>query len=189
MVFSFLSLSSFCRSIGECACQGCRPLHSQRLLCHTSLASLPHHTAMKQFSAEAKHHILLEYRPHSPTHAFAALAAAHGVAGGAGVVRHWHDRWDGTPQSLHHRPVSGRPRALSKREVQQHVRGPLLRANREHRAVHYPTVHTALQANTGKRVSLSTVRRYGHEELGAKQRKGKKRTADECECAHIRVRE
>ncbi len=33
------------------------------------------------------------------------------------------------------------------------------------------------------------MRRYGKEELGAKQRRGKKRIANECECTHIRERE
>jgi len=79
---------------------------------------------------------------------------------------------------------AGRPHVLSRREVQQHVRAPILRANREHRAVHYPKLHAALVDKTGKEVSVQTVRRIGHEELGARHRRGKKRTADESEYGH-----
>lgn len=70
---------------------------------------------------------------------------------------------------------------LSRREVQQHVRAPIVRANRAHKAVHYPRLHAALVESTHKQVSLQTVRRIGHEELAARQRRGKKRTADESE--------
>jgi hypothetical protein len=70
---------------------------------------------------------------------------------------------------------------LNRREVQQHIRTPILRANRAHKAVHYPTLLPSVRAKTGKQVSIQTLRRYGREELGARQRRGKKRTADECE--------
>jgi transposase len=140
---------------------------------------------MKQFPPEQKQSILLEYTPRSTTHSFAALAARHGVAGGGNTVQLWHQRWDGTIASLEHKPVSGRPRVLSTREVQQHVRTPIHRANRAHRAVHYPAVAEAARQKTGKEVSLRTIQRYAKEELGAKQRRGKKRTAEESEYAHI----
>lgn len=144
---------------------------------------------MKQLSPDAKHAILLQYSPHSTTHSFSALAARHGVRGGRQTVQSWHRRWDGTPQSLQRKEGGGRPRALSKREVQQHIRGPILRANRAHKAVHYPTLLSSVRQKTGKSVSIQTVQRYGKEELGARQRKGKKRTADECEFTDTRERE
>ena len=140
---------------------------------------------MKQFSPGAKHAILLESIPHSPTHSFAALAARHGVAGGEEVVRRWHGRWDGTAASLQRKEGGGRPRALSSREVQQYVRAPILAANRKHKAVHYTTLLSPLQQKTGKEISLRTVQRYGkEEELGARQRRGKQRTAEERQCIH-----
>ena len=139
------------------------------------------HAAMKQLPPEQKHSILLEYIPRSTTHSFAALAARHGVAGGGNTVQIWHQRWDGTAASLQRKEGGGRPRALSRREVQQHVRTPLLRANRAHKAVRYSTLLPTVRVKTGKEVSARTVRRYGKEELGAKQRRGKKRTAEESE--------
>ena len=73
---------------------------------------------------------------------------------------------------------------MSKKEVAQHVRTPILRANRAHKAVHYSKLLPGVRQRTGKEVSLRTLQRYGKEELGAKQRKGRKRTADESECTH-----
>jgi transposase len=154
MSSSLLDLCSFCRSLVECARQGCRPLHSHDCSATPPCALPSLHGSMKQFSAEAKQHILLEYRAHSPTHSFPALAERHGIGGGADTVRKWHARWDGTPQSMQHRAVSGRPRALSRREVQQQVRAPILRANRTHRAVHYTQLVQPVREKTGKQVSL-----------------------------------
>lgn len=159
---------------------------SRQLLQPHSAAPLLHATDMKQLSADIKHAILLEYSPNDATRSFSALAARHGIKGGADVVRHWHDRWNHTPASLQHKAVSGRPRRLSRKEVQQHVRGPILLANKAHKVVHYSQLLPAVQQNTGKQLSARTLRRYGKEEVGAKQRRGKKRTADECECTHTR---
>jgi hypothetical protein len=137
---------------------------------------------MKQFSADAKHHILLEYRAHSPTHSFAALAAAHGVEGGEQTVRKWHARWNGTAQSLEHKAGSGRPRVLSKTQVKLHVAAPIRNSNRAARVVRYSKLLPQVQANSGKNLSLRTLQRYGHDEAGARQTRGKKRTAEEREC-------
>lgn len=50
---------------------------------------------MKQLSADAKHAILLEYVPRSPTDSFAALAARHSVAVGWRVIQQLSQRWNG----------------------------------------------------------------------------------------------
>src|SRR5262249_23292849 len=75
---------------------------------------------MSHFTAGEKHHILLEYAPQDHTRSFAALAERHSVAGGKEVVREWHQRWDGTKESLEHRAGAGRPRILSAEEVDEH---------------------------------------------------------------------
>ena len=136
---------------------------------------------MPHVSAEAKHHILLEYSPHDTTRSFAALARRHAVKGGAQVLRLWHSRWNGTPASLQEHSRPGRPRLLSRAQVARHIATPIRHANRAHRAVHYPDLLPRVHAATRTRVSLRTVQRYGEEELGAKQRRGKKRTAAESE--------
>lgn len=134
---------------------------------------------MKQFPPEQKHSILLEYEARRAGGSFAALAARHGVAGGARTVQRWHARWDHTPLSLQHSPMSGRPRKLSRAQVVQHVRPPLLRANRAFRKIRYPKVAEAAREATGVEVSLRTVQRYGKEECQGKKGRGKKRTAAE----------
>ena len=137
---------------------------------------------MPHLSAEAKHHILLEYAPHDATRSFAALARRHAVKGGREVVREWHRRWDGSAASLERMAGSGKVRVLSRAEVSRHVRAPILAANRAHRAIHYTELLPRVQAATGKELSARTLRRYGKEELGARQQHTKKRTADESEC-------
>jgi hypothetical protein len=139
---------------------------------------------MPHLSAEAKHHILLEYAAADSTRSFAALALRHAVKGGRRVLQNWYQRWDGTPTSLQRKAGTGRARTLSTRQVQQYIRTPILRANRAHHAIHYSTVTEQVRAATGANVSGATVRRYGKEELGARQTRGKKRTADERECTH-----
>jgi len=135
---------------------------------------------MKQLSADTKHHILLEYRPRSPTHSFSALAAAHGVKGGKQTLLKWYQRWDGTARSLQHKPVPGRGRVLSRVEVSRHVAAPIRNSNRACRQVRYTKLLPQVQAATGKDVSLRTLQRYGHDEAGGRQTRGKKRTVEEC---------
>ncbi len=154
-----------------------------------SLPSSSFLASMSHLSADVKHSILLEYSPRSATHGFAALARRHAVKGGADVVRHWHDRWDGTPASLQRRAGSGKTRILSRAEVSRHVRAPLLAANRAHRAVHYTTLLPSVKAKTGKELSIQTLRRIGKEQLGAKLKRSKKRTAGESESTEAHERE
>ena len=136
---------------------------------------------MSHLSAEAKQHILLEYTPDDTSRSLTALARRHGVKGGGDTVRRWFRRWDGSPASLQRKAGSGRPRALSAAEVQQHVRAPILAANRDHRAISYAELLPRVRAATGKNLSGRTLRQYGKEELGAKAKHTKKRTAAECE--------
>lgn len=136
---------------------------------------------MHTYTPQHKHTILTHYRAGDRSASFHALAQRFAVRAGASAIRKWYQQWDGTPQSLEAKQRSGRPRVLSRKEVQQHVRAPILRANKAHKAVHYSALLPSVRAKTGKEVSARTLRRYGKEELGAKQRRGKKRTADESE--------
>jgi hypothetical protein len=142
---------------------------------------------MTQFSAEAKHHILLEYAAGDATRSFAALARHHAVKGGCETVRQWYQRWDGSLASLERKAGSGRPRALSTAQVQQHIAVPIRRSNRAYRAVKYTTLLPQVQRITGTNVSLRTLQRYGKEELEGRSTRGKKRTADEREHSHTHV--
>lgn len=139
---------------------------------------------MQHLSAEAKHHILLEYAPSEATHTFAALAERHAIAGGKRTVQRWHQRWDGTPASLQRKPGTGRARALSAAQVRRHIAAPIRNSNRAARAVRYTKLLPQVQAATGAQLSLRTLQRYGKEEAGGRLTSGKKRTAEESECAH-----
>ena len=56
--------------------------------------------------------------------------------------------------------------------------------NRAHRPVHYPELVSSIEAKTGTSVSARTVRRYGKQELGVKQKRTVKRTAAERKHTH-----
>jgi hypothetical protein len=139
---------------------------------------------MPHLSADAKHHILLEYSCGVKGSGFKALAARHGIKDGATLLSFWHHRWNGTPQSLEEKAHSGRLRALSSAQVHRHVAAPIRNANRAARAVSYTALLPQVQAATGVDVSLRTLQRYGKEELKAATTRGKKRTAEERECLH-----
>jgi transposase len=136
---------------------------------------------MKNFTAEAKHAILLEYQPRSSDHSFPALARRHGVLGGGRIIRRWFERWNGTMQSLRPRPKSGRPPKLTPREIDQHIRQPVLAANKAHQAVHYTTVARQVRAKTHKSVSTRTVQRIGKVGVKGAHKHTKKAEARECE--------
>jgi hypothetical protein len=134
---------------------------------------------MKQLSADIKHQILLEYSPHDPSRSFAALAARHRIAGGKRTVQRWYQRWRRTPLSLKRRVGTGKLRMLTRNQIALNIGLPIRRANRAHRAVHYTALLPEVRQKTGKRISLRTLQRYGKEELKAKQKHTKKRTASE----------
>ena len=152
-----------------------------RRVTRSSHLDLSLHNTMPHLSAEAKHHILLEYAPRDTSRSFAALAHRHAIKGGADVVRHWHDRWDGTPASLKRKVGTGKAPLLSRAEVSRHVRAPILAANRAHRAISYPDLLPQVRRKTGKPIALRTLQQYGQEKLAARSKHTKKRTADESE--------
>jgi hypothetical protein len=135
---------------------------------------------MKQLDPSHKHFILQQYRPRSPTHSFVALAARAGGGLTESTIRSWDARWDGTPDSLQHATVPGRPRVLSRAQVARHIQPRIRSANRKHQAIHYPDILPSVRAATHKSVSLRSLQRYGKEELRAKQKRVKIRTSREC---------
>jgi transposase len=139
---------------------------------------------MKHFSPQEKHHILLEYQPHSPAHNLTALAARHSVKGGKRTILNWLQRWDHTAASLEHKKGAGRPHALEHNEVTRYIQQPIRRLNRSAQVVRYTKVANQVREKTGKQVSDRTVRRIGTEELGGRKTRGKKRTAEESKCTH-----
>lgn len=144
---------------------------------------------MPHFSAEAKHHILLEYRADDASRSFAALARRHGVKGGHETVRQWWLRWDGAPTSLERKAGTGKKPLLSTVEVKRHVATPIRNANRAHRSISYTSLLPQVRAATGKQLSLRTLQDYGKKELGGRQATTRKRTADESKCTETEMEE
>jgi hypothetical protein len=100
------------------------------------------------------------------------------------VVRRWFQQWDGSAASLQHKKVAGRPRILTRSEVQRHIAAPIRRKNRSSRQVRYTDLVESIREKTGKQVSSRTVQRIGMEQLGGRKKKGKKRTAKESQYIH-----
>jgi transposase-like protein len=139
---------------------------------------------MKHFTPEQKHEILMEYQRYSRTHSFSSLALRHSVHDGERTVRNWYQRWDGTVASLQQRKGAGRPNILTPTEVQHNIQQPIRRSNRLAQQVKYTKIAEQVRQNTGKSVSVQTVRRIGKQQLGASRKRGKKRTAAECRYIH-----
>ena len=134
---------------------------------------------MNRYPIPFKHHILTQYQPYCCASGFEALAKQFGINGGGSTIKHWFDRWDGTPESLESKPSTGRPTILSSREIHQYIGIPIKRKNRKPEAVHYTELVDTLQEETGKKVSLRTIQRYGKEQEGIKEKRTKKRTSQE----------
>lgn len=141
---------------------------------------------MVHHSPDFKHHVLTHYSRNTRGRGFLALAQRYGVPGGPRTIRSWHERWDGTPSSLTRRPTPGRPRALTRAQAYQYVTAPIRRHNRRHMPIHYQQLHQAAQQQTGRSVSIQTIRRYGHNDAGARLKRTHKRTAKERK--HNRIR-
>lgn len=139
---------------------------------------------MSDFSPQQKHSILTHYQHGVRGRGFQALSLRFAVNGGSETIRYWYKQWNGTPQSLETKPRSGRPRLLTTRQVQQHIRKPILDANRHHRTIHYTDLTHSIHQSTDTQVSLQTIRRYGKEVLGARNKRTRKRTIDECQSIH-----
>lgn len=135
---------------------------------------------MTHLSADAKQLILKQYRVGVRDSGFDSLASRYDVRGGGAEILRWYRQWDGTPESLEDKPRSGRPRILTTTQVTRHIAAPIRNCNRAHRVVRYPKLLPQVQRATGKDISLRTLKRYGKEEAGGKQTRGKKRTAEEC---------
>ena len=135
---------------------------------------------MSELTPALKHHILMQYLPHSHENSFSALAARYNVKGGRRTIQRWLARWDGTPSSLEHKRGAGRPRLLSAAEVNENIRAPILERNRSHQAMHYTDLVDPIRERTGKNVALRTIQRYGEKILRARDKTTRTCTENEC---------
>jgi transposase-like protein len=141
----------------------------------------------RYYTAEEKHRILLEYHSNVRGRGFASLAKRFGIQGGKAVIYRWYQQWRQDISSLQTRKRSGRRRVLTPAEVTAYITTPLKRKNRKSTAIHYTDIHTSIKQRTGKEVSIQSVRRYGHRDLKAKEKKCQKRTSRECKYSHQHI--
>jgi transposase len=137
------------------------------------------------FSAEQKHYILTQYSPRDRSRSFSAVASRFGVPGGKSTVQRWYKQWNGNMESLKHKKGQGRPSILNRNERTRLIIQPILRKNRAHTPVHYSDLLQSVQQKSGKKVALRTIQAYGNKHGGIKQKRTKKKTADERECLII----
>jgi transposase len=133
------------------------------------------------FTAAQKQLILTALTTRRPAPSFRSLAVEFNIREGHTAISRWYKAWNGTIQSLQRKRVSGRPRILNKNEMTRLIKQPILRKNRVHRPIHYSELVPAIREKMNKKISSRTVRRYGKEEIGIKQKRTIKRTSDECE--------
>jgi transposase len=126
--------------------------------CHSSAMSKRTHM---QYSADTKHNILLQYRPHVRGCGFAALAKKHNVKGGARLVQLWYRGWNRSPESLKKQTTSHKPRILEAVEVKQHIRDYVEEQNQQAEPVGYKEVKEHVDQEIEKEVSMRTIQRYG----------------------------
>ncbi len=134
---------------------------------------------MHHLTPQQKHDILKLYSPYDHTRSFAALSQQYNIKGGERVIRNWYHQWTGSPKSLERKRGSGRHKLLTSQQVKDLIQIPIRNKNRSFKPVHYPQLHSSIQQKTGKQMTLRTVQKIGKEELGVKQKRTKKRTAQE----------
>ena len=99
-------------------------------------------------------------------------------------MQNWYQQWTGSPKSLERKKGSGRHKLLTSKQVKDLIQIPIRNKNRASVPVHYPEIQSSIVEKTGKTISLRTVRRIGHDQLGAKQKRTNKRTAVESKHTH-----
>lgn len=140
---------------------------------------------MPHLTPNQKHNILMLYHPNDSNHTFRALADEYNIKGGRKVIENWYHQWTGTPQSLERKRGSGRHKLLTSKQVKDYIQIPIRNKNRANVPIHYPELLPSITEKTGKQISVRTLRRIGHDQLGAKQKRTNKRTAVESKYTHI----
>ena len=136
---------------------------------------------MSQLTARQKHDILVHCASRHDGESEVEIARLHGASVTRQTIYNWRCHWNGTPESLEHAQVTGRPRILTPAEISRHIHAPILAANRAHRSISYPQLRDRVEEKTSKSISLRTVQQIGKEQLGARYQHTVKRTEEEGE--------
>jgi hypothetical protein len=144
-------------------------------------------TMNHHLSAETKHHILLEYSPHTYDHSFKALAIRHNIQGGRQVIEKWYAQWDRTPESLMEHKRSGRKRKLNTAQINELIAQPIIKAHSSATPIHYPKLMPSIRRSISEPISIQTIRRYGKKDLQFSNKTCIPRTKKESKYTHTIV--
>ena len=138
--------------------------------------------AKKHLYPELKQVIITQYSTRQPTPSFRSLSREFNLSIPSSTLSDWKQQWDGTIQSLKHKKGGGRHRILKKTEVTRYIRQPIQRKNRSHTPIHYPDLLPRVVQNSGRDLSIQTLRRYGNKDAEIKNKSTTICTEDECKC-------
>jgi transposase len=128
------------------------------------------HANMPHLTPKQKHDILKLYSPYDRNNSFESLAHQYNIKGGSQVLQNWYRQWNGQPKSLERQRGSGRQKLLTSKQVKDLIQIPIRNKNRASVPVHYPEIQSSVIEKTGKTISLRTIQRIGHDQIGAKQK-------------------
>lgn len=114
------------------------------------------------YDAAYKQSVLEEYKRGTKGHGFKALAKRFKVAGGPRVIARWFDKWDGTAESLMPMPKGSRSAVLTSGEVKEHITGFVSQQQAQGETVDWFDVQHNVEEQTGRDISINTLRSYGH---------------------------
>lgn len=134
---------------------------------------------MTIYSSHFKQQLLLKHRSNSHRFSFRFLAGFYGGGLAHTTIERWYNRWNGTEESLERREGSGVHRLLSREEAKDTIDTIVRASNRNHDPINYSSIHREVEEKTGSSLSLSTLRRYGHEDAGIRYKRTKIRTEQE----------
>jgi transposase len=119
----------------------------------------------EHYDPSFKQRVLEWYEEQDPKPSWRAVAE-HWRVKSENSVRQWYADWDGTVESLARKHGGGRKRKLTEEESKAHIKDFVIEKNREGKAVCYADAQKRVKEETGKDVSVRTVRRYGLKDHG-----------------------
>ena len=116
-------------------------------------------SSYSQYSPHLIQVILKEYKKGVRGQGFQALANKYNIKGGAKLIKCWHEKWDGSENSLKKRSGGDRRSILTPQEKKRHI-GDFVTKKSKIEAVNYREVSANVEKKTGRTPSPRTVRRW-----------------------------
>ena len=112
---------------------------------------------MPHFTPYQKHEILVHLQSRRDDQTIDDIAHMHNIIGGRRTLLNWRAKWDGTPASLTRTSGSGRPRLLSRAQVNNLIRTPIRNKNRAHHNIHYTQLLPSVRQKSHTEIALRTL--------------------------------